>query len=89
MGTPQSRNEAILQATIDGTEYTDPPQSRIEDLLIQLKAAIEEGGGGTAGVTSFNGRNGAVLPASGDYTAADVGVEPLTSAQITALEGLI
>jgi len=42
---PQSRNEAILRATIDGTEYTDPPQSRIEDLLLELKKAIEEGGG--------------------------------------------
>lgn len=42
---PQSRNEAILRATIDGTEYTDPPQSRIEDLLLELKQAIEEGGG--------------------------------------------
>lgn len=42
---PQSRNEAILRATIDGTEYTDPPQSRIEDLLLELKEAIEEGGG--------------------------------------------
>ena len=88
MGTPQSRNEAILQATIDGTEYTAPPQSRIEDLLIQLKAAIE-GGGGIAGVASFNGRTGAVLPASGDSSAEDVGVEALTAAQITALEGLI
>lgn len=42
---PQSRNEAILRATIDGTEYTAPPQSRIEDLLIELKSAIEGGGG--------------------------------------------
>lgn len=42
---PQSRNEAILRATIDGTEYTAPPQSRIEDLLLELKQAIEEGGG--------------------------------------------
>jgi hypothetical protein len=46
MSDPQSRNEAILQATIDGTEYTNPPQSRIEDLLIELKETIEEGGGG-------------------------------------------
>lgn len=44
---PQSRNEAILRATIDGTEYTAPPQSRIEDLLIELKEAIEGGGGTT------------------------------------------
>lgn len=43
---PQSRNEAILQATLNGTEYTAPPQSRIESLLLQLKAAIEDGGGG-------------------------------------------
>lgn len=43
---PQSRNEAILRATIDGVEYEAPPQSRIEDLLLQLKAAIEGGGGG-------------------------------------------
>lgn len=43
---PESRNEAILQATIDGTEYTAPPQSRIESLLIQLKEAIEAGGTG-------------------------------------------
>ena len=40
---PQSRNEAILRATIDGTEYEAPPQSRIEDLLVELKAAIEQG----------------------------------------------
>lgn len=41
---PQSRNEAIIRATIDGIEYTAPPQSRIEALLIELKAAIEQGG---------------------------------------------
>lgn len=43
--TPQSRNEAILDATINGTEYTALPQSRIEALLIQLKDKIEQGGG--------------------------------------------
>lgn len=31
-------------------------------------------GGGTAGVTTFNGRNGAVVPQSGDYSAALVGL---------------
>lgn len=31
------------------------------------------GGGGAAGVSSFNGRTGAVTPAQGDYTAALVG----------------
>lgn len=45
MSEPQSRNEAIIKATIDGVEYTAPPQSRIEALLIELKEAIEQGGG--------------------------------------------
>lgn len=43
---PQSRVEAILDATIDGTEYADAPQSVIEEKLLELKAKIEEGGGG-------------------------------------------
>ena len=40
----QSRDEEILAATIDGTEYTNEPQSRIEYLLLELKDAIEGGG---------------------------------------------
>lgn len=39
----QSRDEKILASIIDGTEYTDVPQSRIEYLLLELKAAIEAG----------------------------------------------
>ncbi len=34
--------------------------------------------GGTDGVSSFNGRTGAVAPSSGDYTAAMVGARPDT-----------
>lgn len=34
---------------------------------------VEGGGGAVAGVSSFNGRTGAVIPQAGDYTAADVG----------------
>lgn len=41
-----SRAEDILQATIDGTEYTAPSESRIETLLIELKNTIEAGGSG-------------------------------------------
>lgn len=37
------RDEQILQAIINGTEYTQIPQSRIEYLLLQLKALIESG----------------------------------------------
>ena len=36
------------------------------------------GGGGDAGVSSFNGRTGAVVPQDGDYTADQVGARPDT-----------
>lgn len=47
------------------THWIDPPES----------------GGTTTGVTSFNGRTGAVMPQTGDYTAAMVGAA--TPAQVT------
>lgn len=59
----QGRNADILQSIVDDVPYTDPPQSRIEDLLLQVKEVIEEGGGasikladvsGAAVATSFN-----------------------------------
>lgn len=49
---PQSRSEEILAATINGEEYNQPPQSRIEWLLLELKATIEAGGGG--GTKNYN-----------------------------------
>lgn len=44
-----SNVEDILRATIDGAEYTEPPKSRVESLLVELKEKIEEGGGGGGG----------------------------------------
>ena len=44
------------------------------------------GGGGMAGVASFNGRTGAVTPQQGDYTADMVGADPAGAAN-TALTG--
>ena len=41
-----SRTEEILKATINGESYDEPPQSRIENLLLELKEVIEQGGGG-------------------------------------------
>lgn len=44
---------------------------------------LANGGGGgtvTAGVASFNGRSGNVLPMAGDYTAVMVGADPAGSA---------
>lgn len=44
--------------------------------------------GSVAGVSSFNGRAGAVMPQSGDYSAADVGALPNTTVIPTALAQL-
>lgn len=40
----QSRDEEILASIIDGTEYDEEAQSRIEYLLLELKSVIEAGG---------------------------------------------
>lgn len=45
-----------------------------------LNPYVEAGGGGTAGVSSFGGRTGAVVPQSGDYTAEMVGAVPASGA---------
>jgi hypothetical protein len=49
----QSYNEQILQSIIDGEPYVNenPYPSRIEQLLMELKEVIEEGGGGTVDQT--------------------------------------
>lgn len=49
--------------------------------LVRLNSDDDDdggGGGGTAGVTSFKGRSGAVVPLAGDYTASMVGARPDT-----------
>ena len=48
---PQSRAEAIVQATIDGETYEGLPQSRLEARLIELN---HSGGGGGGGTSDFN-----------------------------------
>lgn len=50
----QSRDEEILASIIDGTEYTADPESRIEELLLELKDAIEGGGSSTDYATDIN-----------------------------------
>lgn len=45
--------------------------------IVRLNSDDPTGGGGTAGVASFNGRTGAVAPQSGDYTASMVGAVPV------------
>lgn len=92
--TPESRSEEILFATINGEEYNGLPESRIEELLLELKAVIEAGGGGGGGTTNYNlltnkpKINGVTL--SGDKSADDLNLEqPLTNEQLTALLALI
>ena len=76
--TPQSRAEEILFKTINGEPYDGLPQSRIEELLLELKEVIEEGGGGGGGTDNYNllknlpQINGTTL--KGNKTAADLGL---------------
>ena len=73
----EGRNAAILQSIIDGTAYTDPPQSRIEELLIELKQVIESGGGGVEDYGGLTGKpqiNNVTL-ASGNNSASDLGLQ--------------
>lgn len=93
---PQSRDEAILIATIDGLPYTGNPQSRMEELLLELKETIEAGGGG-GGTTNYNLLTN--LPqinnvtVKGEMTGADLGLvdqsATLTSEQKAALIALL
>lgn len=55
------------------------------DNIVRLNSDDAGGGsgGGTAGVTAFNGRTGAVTPQAGDYTAGDVGT--FTSSKINQM----
>lgn len=75
---PQSRVESILQSTIDGTPYTARPQSRVEEDLLELKAVIEAGGGGS-GTRDYNllinkpSINDKVI--KGDLSTSDLGIE--------------
>ena len=52
MNNSEGRNARILESIVDGTPYNDPPQSRIEELLIEVKEVIEQGGGGGGGGTT-------------------------------------
>lgn len=51
---PQSREEEILAATVNGEEYNVPPQSRLEYWLIKLKEVIEAGGSSSDYATAIS-----------------------------------
>lgn len=70
-----SREEQILQSMIDGTDYNEPPKSRVEYLLLQLKAIIEGGGGGVSDYTELSNKpqiNSVTLV--GNKSLSDLGI---------------
>lgn len=64
-----SNVEDILQATIDGTEYSGIPQSRVEALLLELKEVIGSGGGSTTPI--FISSEYTALPGSSGTASED------------------
>lgn len=48
-----SRNEEILSAMINGSEYEAAPQSRIEELLLLLKDTVKNSGSGNADLSGY------------------------------------
>lgn len=60
-----SRNEAIIQSIIDGTSYTEKPQSRLEALLLELKEVIETSGGDMKVVETTDEHGGTVVTITG------------------------
>lgn len=81
-----SRTEDILRSTIDGTSYDEPPQSRVEELLLELKEVIEAGGGGGGGTTNYNALtnkpsiNGVTL--QGDKSTSDLDIQSGTNCTV-------
>lgn len=77
-GDPGPAGEDGFSPTVEVTDITGGHRVTITDAtgphtFDVMDGQDGSGGGGTAGVSSFNGRSGAVVPASGDYTAAMVG----------------
>ena len=89
MAEPQSRAEAIVQATIDGETYEGLPQSRLEKLLIELNHSGGGGGGGDydhlSNLPTFNGET-----LQGDVTDLILdAIEPFTDEQEQELVNII
>ena len=54
----------------------DVPGENVQEVLNTLKEYIDNKAVNAGAMTSFNGRNGDVIPLAGDYTAAMVGAAP-------------
>ena len=66
---------------LSSADDTDLKPENIKDgvSIFGVQGTLQSEGGGTAGVSSFNGRSGTVVPGSNDYTASMVGAIPAES----------
>ena len=66
-----------------GSFYLDSSEFNVDYVKNKISLVDGGGGGSTVGVSSFNGRTGAVNPQEGDYTAEQVGALALTGGTLT------
>ena len=71
-----------LIKTPDGGFYVNDDEFEVNYSTNSI-SLTGQGGGGVAGVSSFNGRTGAVVPQAGDYTAEQVGALPISGGTMT------
>ena len=71
-----------LIKTPDGGFYVNDDEFEVNYSTNSI-SLTGQGGGGVAGVSSFNGRTGAVVPQDGDYTAEQVGAVSLSGGTMT------
>lgn len=83
-GLPEGGTEGqVLTKTPTGAQWDDVPSDLPAggtdgQVLTKTADGVAWEDAPDTGVTSFNGRTGAVVPASGDYTADQVGARPST-----------
>lgn len=84
-GLPEGgTNGQVLTKTADGSAWADVPKelptggTQGQILTVSAEGAPEWENAPDTGVTTFNGRTGAVTPQNGDYTAEQVGARPST-----------
>lgn len=68
-GIPVGQLVTTLRVEVAGSVSTIG--FHVDDIALQATSAVT-GPGGVSGVSSFNGRAGAVIPASGDYATAQI-----------------
>ena len=71
-----------LIKTPDGGFYVNDDEFEVNYSTNSI-SLTGQGGGGASGVSSFNGRTGAVVPQDGDYTAEQVGAVSLSGGTMT------